>query len=40
MKKVDQIDRALVRKRVEERFSKERMVKDYEKTYYEIIAKK
>jgi len=40
MKKVNQIDRALVRKRVEERFSKERMVDDYEKTYYEIIAKK
>ncbi|MDP2926766.1 MAG: glycosyltransferase family 4 protein [bacterium] len=36
MKKVDQIDRALVRKRVEERFSKERMVDDYEKLYYEL----
>lgn len=36
MKKVDQIDRALVRKEIEERFSKERMIDDYEKVYYEL----
>lgn len=40
MKKVDQIDRRLVRRRVEEKFSKEKMVENYEKTYYEIIAGK
>jgi len=40
MKKVDRIDRRLVRKRVEERFSKERMVEDYEKLYYEICRRK
>ncbi len=40
MKKIDQIDRSLVRQRIKERFSKERMVDDYEKAYYEIIAKK
>lgn len=38
MKKVDKIDRALVRQRVEERFSKERMVDDYEKAYYELLS--
>jgi len=40
MEKVNRIDRALVRKRVEERFSKERMVDDYEKLYYELCVKK
>lgn len=40
MKKVDKIDRALVRKRTEERFSKERMVDEYEKLYYKICLKK
>lgn len=39
MKKVDQIDRSYVRKRVEERFSKEIMVGNYEKLYYEILKK-
>ena len=39
MKKIDQIDRAQVRRQVEEKFSKERMVKDYEKAYYELIAR-
>lgn len=37
MKKVDQIDRALVRRQVEEKFSKEIMVENYEKAYYEIL---
>lgn len=40
MQKVGQINRALVRQHVEERFSKERMVDDYEKAYYEILANK
>jgi len=39
MKKADQIDRAYVRKRVEERFSKEIMVENYEKLYYKILEK-
>lgn len=37
MKKIDQIDRRMVRRRVEEKFSKERMVNDYEKAYYELL---
>ena len=37
MKKVDQIDRTLVRRQVEEKFSKEIMVENYEKAYYEIL---
>jgi len=37
MKKVDQIDRKLVRKSVEEKFSKEIMVENYEKAYYELL---
>jgi glycosyltransferase involved in cell wall biosynthesis len=40
MKNIAQIDRGLVRQQVEEKFSKERMVKDYEKAYYEILANK
>ncbi|MDP3014907.1 MAG: glycosyltransferase family 4 protein [bacterium] len=40
MEKVGQIDRTLVRKQAEEKFSKEIMVENYEKAYYEIIAKK
>lgn len=40
MEKINQIDRALVRKEVEERFSKERMVDDYEKVYYKLCRKK
>jgi len=36
MEKVNQIDRALVRQKVEERFSKEIMVANYEKAYYEL----
>jgi len=39
MKKVDQIDRQLVRKRTEERFGKNIMVDNYENLYYEIIKK-
>ena len=38
MKKIDQIDRKLVRQRVEEKFSKEQMVNDYEKAYYELLS--
>ena len=37
MKKIDNIDRKIVRKSTEERFSKEIMVNNYERTYYEII---
>ena len=37
MKKVNQIDRTLVRQQVEEKFSKEIMVENYEKAYYEIL---
>ena len=40
MKKIDNIDRKIVRKSIEERFSKEIMVNNYEGAYYEIIAKK
>ncbi len=40
MKKVDSIDRTHVRKHVEKKFSKERMVDNYEKAYYEILANK
>ena len=39
MKKIDQIDRTQVRRQVEQKFSKERMVKDYEKAYYELLTK-
>lgn len=39
MKKVDQIDRATVRKHTEDNFSKERMVDEYEKFYYELCRK-
>ena len=38
MKKADRIDRALVRQRVEEKFSKETMVDNYEKAYYKLIS--
>ena len=38
MEKIDSIDRALVRKKTEELFSKERMVNDYEKAYCELIS--
>ncbi len=37
MKKVDSIDRTYVRKHIEKKFSKERMVEDYEKAYYELL---
>ncbi len=37
MKRVDQIDRTLVRRQVEEKFSKGKMVTNYEKAYYEIL---
>jgi glycosyltransferase involved in cell wall biosynthesis len=40
MKKIDQIDRTLVRRQVEEKFSKETMVTNYEKAYYEILDNK
>ena len=40
MKKINTIDRAAVRKHVEEKFSKERMADDYEKTYYELCERK
>ncbi len=40
MKKVETIDRAYVRKRLEEKFSKERMVAEYEKMYRELIEEK
>lgn len=40
MKKTEQIDRALVRKRVEQKFSKEKMVDNYEKLYYKLCIKK
>lgn len=36
MKKIDQLDRSAVRTHVEENFSKERMVDEYEKLYYEL----
>jgi len=38
MKKVDQIDRGLVRQQVEEKFSKETMADNYEKAYYKLIS--
>lgn len=38
MRKIDQIDRKLVRKRVEEKFSKETMVANYEEAYYKLIS--
>jgi glycosyltransferase involved in cell wall biosynthesis len=38
MKKVDQINRILVRQQVEEKFSKERMAENYEKAYYELLS--
>lgn len=37
MKKVDAIDRAAVRRHVEQKFGKERMADEYEKTYYELV---
>ncbi len=37
MKKIGQIDRVLVRQRAEEKFSKEIMVENYEKAYYELL---
>ncbi|OGZ33224.1 MAG: hypothetical protein A2V69_01710 [Candidatus Portnoybacteria bacterium RBG_13_40_8] len=40
MKKIEQINRALVRKRVEQRFGKEKMVDNYEKLYYKLCLKK
>lgn len=39
MKKVDRLDRAAVRKHTEDNFSKERMVDEYEKFYYELCQK-
>jgi glycosyltransferase involved in cell wall biosynthesis len=40
MKKVDQIDRSAVRKHAEDNFSKEQMVDEYEKLYYELCRKR
>lgn len=37
MKKIDQIDRAACRKRIENLFSYQRMVDDYEKIYYSLV---
>ncbi|MEW5908034.1 MAG: glycosyltransferase family 4 protein [Patescibacteria group bacterium] len=37
MKKVNQIDRKAVRQRVEKKFSKERMIDDYEKLYFDLF---
>lgn len=39
MKKVDKIDRNAVRRHTEDNFSKERMVDEYEKLYYELCQK-
>jgi len=39
MGKIDQIDRGAVRKHMEDNFSKERMVDEYEKLYYELCPK-
>ena len=39
MKRVDQIDRSAVRKHVEDHFSKERMVDEYEKLYYALCKR-
>lgn len=36
MKKIDKIDRSYTRKHAEQKFSKERMVDEYEKLYYEL----
>lgn len=40
MKKIKQINRVLVRKRVEQKFSKEEMIDSYEKLYYKLCLKK
>jgi len=40
MKKIEKIDRATCRNRVEKFFSYQRMVDDYEKIYYSLISKK
>lgn len=40
MNKIGQIDRKTVRKIMEERFGKERMVSDYEKAYYKLCEEK
>jgi len=39
IKKIEKISRQECRKRVEEKFSLEKMVDEYEKLYYEIIKK-
>ncbi len=39
MRKIDQIDRNAVRKHTRDNFSKERMVDEYEKLYYELCPK-
>ncbi|MBI2639556.1 MAG: glycosyltransferase family 4 protein [Candidatus Sungbacteria bacterium] len=39
MKKVDTVDRVAVRKHTKDNFSKERMVDEYEKLYYELCLK-
>lgn len=38
MQKIDSIDRSAVRRRVEEKFSKESMTDAYEKWYYELLG--
>lgn len=40
MKKIGSIDRLAVRRHVEQKFSKERMTDDYERTYHELCGQK
>ena len=40
VKKIDQIDRRECRQWVEENFTVEKMVDEYEKTYYKLLEKK
>lgn len=40
IKKIDQIDRRECRKWVEENFAIDKMINEYEKTYYKLLAKK
>jgi glycosyltransferase involved in cell wall biosynthesis len=39
VKKIDQIDRRACRQRVEKKFTVEKMVENYEKLYYKLLAK-
>ena len=40
IKNIDKIDRKLVRKKVEDKFTAERMIDGYEKLYYRVLKKK